>query len=258
MVVESTGPVKALPQVTASRPTPVVSGAPFMKLRDLCSPRPEMEIIQPFALSPWSSTLQDFISLSGRPVDVQRIQRSKRAWLKIFVACSMKKGSIQVGLTAQVDQTTFFQWSKTVGQEENTNLYYTQLGGILEATTYISSITTRIEMPPYRIWTTIFTNNQSALQALAKPTRQSGQALLSQITHRIFSIHKTGMRVDLRWISKHDQTPGVEAAKALSRCISDADPDALRREDMPSWAKIQLPSSVWRITRDTIRQQRID
>lgn len=27
---------------------------------------------------------------------------------------------------------------------------------------------------------------------------------------------------------------------------------------MPSWAKIQLPSSVWRITRDTIRQQRID
>ncbi|GAA93188.1 reverse transcriptase, partial [Aspergillus luchuensis IFO 4308] len=166
--------------------------SPFMKLRDLCSPRPEMEIIQPFALSPWSSTLQDFISLS---------------------ACSMKKGSIQVGLTAQVDQTTFFQWSKTVGQEENTNLYYTQLGGILEATTYISSITTRIKMPPYKIWTTIFTNNQSALQALAKPTRQSGQALLSQITHRIFSIHKTGMRVDLRWISKHDQTPGVEARR---------------------------------------------
>ncbi len=40
--------------------------SPFMKLRDLCSPRPEMEIIQPFALSPWSSTLQDFISLSVR------------------------------------------------------------------------------------------------------------------------------------------------------------------------------------------------
>jgi hypothetical protein len=232
--------------------------SPFKYFRDICCPRPEMEIIQPFALSPRHPTLQKFIDLSGEPLDVDRIQRSKRAWLKISISCAVQDGNLRISLSAQVDQTTTFQWSRTVGTEDDTNVYYTHLGGIWEATTYITTAMTKIRMHPARIWATIFTNNRSTLQALAAPARQSGQRLISQITQRITDIHNTGMWVDLKWTSSQDQTPGIQAAKALARRASRTESETRNPEDMPLWAKVQLQSTVWRTTRKEIVKQGVD
>lgn len=67
------------------------------------------------------------------------------------------------------NQVNIVLLSWTVGSNNILNTYYTQLGVVLEATSYIETMLPYIQISPWKIHIMIVVRNSAALQLLTKP-----------------------------------------------------------------------------------------
>jgi hypothetical protein len=229
--------------------------SPFKRFFNFSSPPLHMETIHPVVARPWKPRLRQFIEETAEPQEGQlnpgANPQQTHHRIMIYTHGSMQGGDIKIGLIIQVNGTTADRWSMTVGKKDQLNLYYVQLGAIYEAARYVETIIAKITIPASAIWTTIVTNNLSALQSLAKPRYQSGQDLIRRITICILHIAGTGMKIRLQWLPSSDDSQGLQQAIHLSQRAEPPENPGL----IPRWAQACLKSSLWRIARTRLEEQ---
>jgi exonuclease III/ribonuclease HI len=100
---------------------------------------------------------------------------------------------------------------------------------------------------------TLFVDNQAAIQSTASPRGQSGQMILSQITHFIGVLHKRGVLVDIRWIPAHTGVPGNEKADTIAKQATGwrAKGRSGTKAPQSKWVR-QLLSSCKRTIKETV------
>ena len=156
----------------------------------------DMEVIRPFPLDPWQQSLCELIASSGSALDDLHETGCARLWL--FTSVSVRNGLVGTGLVVRVNQVDIATSTRTVGSDDVLNAHYAQLGAILEASLYVRRLLPRIQMPPWKIHTTIVLSNRTVLQSLAKPHLQGGQTLITQVTNAITQLSEMGSKINLR------------------------------------------------------------
>jgi len=64
---------------------------------------------------------------------------------------------------------------------------------------------------------TIFTDNQAAIQAVARPTVSSGQYITFRVIGEIEKARRKGIEVELQWVPSHQGVPGNEEVDKLAK-----------------------------------------
>ncbi|KAH0209288.1 hypothetical protein KCV03_g10337, partial [Aureobasidium melanogenum] len=65
--------------------------------------------------------------------------------------------------------------------------------------------------------TTIFTDNQAAIQAIAHPAVSSGQYITYRVIREIEKARQKGIQVELQWVPSHQGIPGNEEVDRLAK-----------------------------------------
>jgi ribonuclease HI len=64
---------------------------------------------------------------------------------------------------------------------------------------------------------TIVSDSQSAIQAMGNPSTRSGQEIVRRILHRLSTLRKRQIKVQLHWIPGHSGNEGNETADLLAK-----------------------------------------
>ena len=173
----------------------------------------DLERIQPFCLAPWQTRPQVRIEERERAIEVASGADLGRT---IFTDASCRRGRLAIGVA--------YQWPvaprtvcKTVGSFATLGVHHAELMGIEEACRMMETDWPGHDIFPRRV-VTVFSDSQSALQALANPRQQSGQMVLRGISERLERIRAQEVTtVMLRWVPAYAGVPGNEHAHQLAQ-----------------------------------------
>jgi len=179
-----------------------------------------LERIQPFCLAPWQPRPQVWIDERERAIEVADRADPGRV---IFTDASSRRGRMAIGVA--------YRWvvaprshNKVVGSSATLGVHHAELMGIEEACRMIESDWPGHDILPSTA-VTIFSDSQSALQMLANPRQQSGQAVLRSISERLERIttQTAATKVGLRWVPGHSGVLGNEDAHRLAQQATETD-----------------------------------
>jgi len=173
----------------------------------------DMECIEPFTVAPWQSRAD--VRIQGRETAIEMAKKAIPE-LTIFTDASDKNGVVGIGVThlARYGTTCI---SKTVRNSGTVSVHTAELMAIKEACRLVNGL-----WPGHGIYrgltVTIYSDSQSALQALAKPRQQSGQSHLREITNLVTSLkERWAPRLIFRWVPGHSGVRGNEQAHQAAR-----------------------------------------
>lgn len=151
--------------------------------------------------------------------------------LQVFTDASMRNGKVGCGLAVVTKEGAQVEAALTVSSDETMNAYVAELGAITEAAEWAAGLPGVVLRGAWGI--TIYSDNMSALQAIANPRHQSGQRLIKRTITAIEMAFANGRCIQLSWVPSHAGVPGNEAADRLAAGCTKEDSVVW----MPSWAK---------------------
>jgi hypothetical protein len=208
-------------------------------------PTDNMEVIQPYVVTPW----EDRLSATINP-DKEKAVKAANSTHGVRIATSSSERRGLVGIGGAIHDTLGIIpngepviYSSTLGTRAEQNLYMAELASIAVAIK---------RLPPHPIGRqiTIFTSNQAVLLAISQPKRQSGQARIGEVYNAARTLRQGGNRVHIAWVpSQGDFELGKKAKEAAQQ--------ATEQGRSPSGRPQQAKSTTINVAKATQREQRI-
>jgi ribonuclease HI len=185
--------------------------------------RLDVERIAPYIRPPWwtSKAKTEISSLSKQEAaraHRQRLRQIPRRDLIIYTDGSGHDGHIGAAIYSPTLQRTE---NKYIGTENTHNVYAAELMAIQMAMTLFEK---KIEEYS-NVY--IFTDNQSAIQTIESPKRQSGQYIIKgilDIIDRVYAIKPT-CNVHIEWVPGHENIEGNEQADQAAKASANPNND---------------------------------
>jgi ribonuclease HI len=199
-----------------------------------------LETIEPFGLAPW-----------GRSIEAQILQREEALkWaedhrgLRIFVDASYRKGNAGIGIYYTAGRTEQYSKSIEIGHCEGLTPTHVEIMAIRKAVDLIWEIWNpgrfngREEIVN-RLTYVILSDSQTAIKAVARPSRGSGQTIARAAYDAATEMrNRRGPAIRLQWVPAHAMVIGDERADELAK--------AATAKQLPTLKGMALPVAVKR------------
>lgn len=198
-----------------------------------------MEVIQPFAISPHISGWEATIHLT-KEENLEYKQMVQRPQVEIHACGLGHHGRLGIGIVAFIGDRVIKTVSMTIGHHQHVDIYFSQLGSLLEALKVAEQILEPLPILKRTLEIIIYTNSQTALKSLHAPRHQSGQALIIRAINKIQRQQEIGINIHIQWLPAHNERRGTQLAKAAAT-------HAIREDGpyfQPYWGDTHLRSSA--------------
>ena len=171
-----------------------------------------MEEIQPYCIPPWHEGAS--VEISERE---EAIERATASWRDTRIAPVFTDASGRNDLLGTAVISPRYSHSRTIGTSHNLSVYFAELFAMYQAVKDIEHEARQYTfLPPNRF--VIFSDNQAALNSLAKPRQQSGQFIIALTLEGIRNLKaQGGPSIIFRWVPAHAGVPWNELANSLAR-----------------------------------------
>lgn len=173
-----------------------------------------IETIYPYVLAPWAKRLDRRIEMD-REKNVREINRFQGT--RSIVGVSARHGIVGIGGAIQDKREgqpprNKREFSITIGERSEQNLYTAELAGCLAAVQRIDTTTAERNVE-------IYSSNLGMIQALTQPRLQSGQWLIEKIYQKLATLYRDNYRIRIVWVpgSKLKEDPLGARAKANAK-----------------------------------------
>jgi ribonuclease HI len=228
--------------------------SPFARLARLYPIQLEQfETITPFPVKPHQQEWGSRINLTEDGPEETANLLKHRPRVKIYTHASGRHGLIGIGVVMMIGNKTRKSVSRTIGKHEEINVYFAQIGAILEALSLAEEIFKTTPALKNVMEVVIYSSGQTALRSILKPYLQSGQAAIQEVISRLTTLRQEDIKITIQWLPASNEEEGAQLAKAAASYAT--------REgwtiNPPRWAKTQLKSTTWRLARESLQQARI-
>lgn len=173
----------------------------------------DLEYIEPFCVAPWHPYARVRIYEREKAIKMALDADPERV---VYTDASNRNGKIGIGVTSS-STISPMNVIRTIGASSSVSAHHGELVAIQEACLLIDTLWPADDIYP-RTTVTIFSDSQSALQALARPRQQSGQSILRDVLHQLQRLSsRWGPRVAFQWLPAHSNIAGNERAHTLAR-----------------------------------------
>ncbi|SPJ79732.1 uncharacterized protein FTOL_08123 [Fusarium torulosum] len=192
--------------------------SPLRRIADICRelPKDNMEVIQPFTLTPWEMRFKVTLNTQGEKEENEVEELAKAGWaVRIATSSSARNdlvgmgGAIRIPISVARAGKLSDTFSVTLGTTEEHNPYTAELAAIAHGLSDLPEIKHRVVV--------ILTSNRSAAQAIANPRQQSGQRYIREIYDAVAKLRANGNRVNLVGLSRDRELKIQKAAKMSAR-----------------------------------------
>ena len=178
-----------------------------------------MEIIQPFAVTPWEERIQTMIQ-----PERERAVETANATKGMLASTSSSERNGKIGMGGFTWDTLLgrsigvpYGYSVTLGARTEQNPYTAELAAIAKA---MADIVETMRGQPHLFQgrqTTVFSSNQAALLSVSQPKQLSGQTSIRQIYDAIRSLRERGNQVLMVWVPRKSEFELGKRAKAAAQ-----------------------------------------
>jgi ribonuclease HI len=178
-----------------------------------------MEIIQPFAVTPWEERIQTMIQ-----PERERAVETANATEGMLASTSSSERNGKIGMGGVTWNTLLgrsigvpYGYSVTLGARTEQNPYTAELAAIAKA---MADIVETMRGRPHLFQgrqITVFSSNQTALLSVSQPKQLSGQTSIRQIYDATRSLRERGNQVLMVWVPRKSEFELGKRAKAAAQ-----------------------------------------
>lgn len=193
---------------TANRSSPLKTIENSLKRRIGTEAFNDLEVREAFVVKPWWNppTIKIHESREAAEREHNAITTAPAAPLAIYTDGSGINGKVGA---AAVAPTLGTHRSAYLGLETAATVYAAELLGIPMALEIVKG-TSQLRVD-------VFTDNQSALESISDPGRQSGQYIITKIIQILETLNANGTETEFHWIPAHQGIQGNELADRLAK-----------------------------------------
>jgi ribonuclease HI len=185
-----------------------------------------LERIPPYITPPWWESPRTYIEESAKKAKErhERDRSNPGDTMHLYTDASGKKQ--RIGAAATCLETGDIR-KAFMEDDKTTTIFAAELQGIVLA---LSIIIDTIKHKADRREFIIYTDNQAAVRAAARPAGKSGAYILKKIVKQLQTVQAQGSEVKIKWIPAHERIQGNDEADNAARAATGWSEDGQQRQ----------------------------